>query len=96
VSAPKIFVFCNGCSPDWHSFAAVAEDGISLAGHICSHHGFAAHDMGVNEDGLKRDVYAKHYPDGFEVVYCEITRRADLAKHPELAAVIAKRKAACS
>lgn len=74
---PKILVFCNNgrCdgtiegSPglDWHNFTAIAEDGEVLAGHVCSHHGFARHDMGVSENGWKRETYAKKYPDGFEV-----------------------------
>lgn len=66
---PRVFVFCNGCSPKWHQFQALSQDDVFLAGHICSDHGFAAHDMGVNEDGWKRDIYAAHYPDGF-VVEC--------------------------
>lgn len=72
---PKIYVFCNqkGCTGkgDWHSFIAVAEDGNALCGHVCSHHGFAYGDMGVREDGFKRDIYAKHYPQGFEVIMLE-------------------------
>jgi hypothetical protein len=93
MSKPKIFVFCNGCSPQWHSFVALAEDGTGLTGHICSSHGWAAHDMGVDEDGWKRDIYAKHYPDGFEVEYVEITCKADVDKHPGLVAAFAKNKA---
>jgi len=65
---PKIFVFCNSCSPGWHSMVAIAEDGEVLAGHVCSDHGYANHDMGLTPDGWKRDKYAAHYPDGFEVV----------------------------
>jgi hypothetical protein len=68
---PKIYVFCNNCSPGWHSMVAVAEDGTHLAGHICSNHGYANHDMGISATGWKRDKYAAHYPDGFEVVGVE-------------------------
>ena len=68
MTTPKIYVFCNSCSHEWHSFMAIAEDGTYLGGHICSSHCFAAHDMGVIETGWKRDVYAKHYPEGFHVV----------------------------
>ena len=89
----KIFVFCNSCAPQWHSFAAISEDGEYLAGHVCSHHGYATHDMGVNENGWKRDVYAQRYPDGFDVVYCEVTRKEDLAKYPELIAAFDKANA---
>ena len=90
---PKIFVFCNSCEPQWHSMCGIAEDGTVLAGHLCSAHGYAAHDMGVNEDGWKRDLYAQHYPDGFEVVYCELKSAADIAKHTGLAVAIERNKA---
>jgi len=86
----KIYVFCNGCSPDWHSFVAVGEDGKVLAGHICSHHGYARHDMGVDEDGWKRDIYAKHYPDGFKVEYVEVRGKEDIDSHAGLSAALAK------
>jgi hypothetical protein len=86
---PKIFVFCNGCSKQWHSFVAIAEDGKVLTGHICSHHGYARHDMGVDESGLKRDIYARHYPDGFEVEYVEVTSKADVSNHAGLSAACA-------
>lgn len=67
MTLPRIFVFCQSCSHEWHHFMAVAEDGTVLAEHICSQHGFASHDMGIDEDGWKRDLYAAHYPDGFVV-----------------------------
>jgi hypothetical protein len=72
---PIIYVFCNnkGCngSGDWHNMLALAEDGTGLAGHVCSSHGWAYHDMGINEDGWKRDMYAKHYPQGFVVEWVD-------------------------
>jgi hypothetical protein len=68
---PKIYVFCNNCSPEWHVFTALSEDGVFLAGHVCSHHAYAPHDMGVAENGWKRDTYAKYYPDGFDVELVE-------------------------
>ena len=92
----KIYVFCNGCSPGWHNFLAIAEDGACLAGHVCSHHGYAAHDMGVDENGWKRDIYAKHYPDGYEVEYVEVSGKADIDAHAALTAALdaADRRAA--
>lgn len=89
---PKIFVFCNGCSPGWHTFVALTEDGEGLCGHLCSDHGYAFHDMGVRDDGWKRDIYAKRYPDGFEVEYVEVTCKADAEAHPGLAAAMAKNR----
>jgi len=90
---PKIFVFCNtkDCqvgAADWHSMIAIAEDGTFLAGHICSHHAFAEHDMGIVEGGRKRDLYAAHYPQGFEVVWVE-----DATNSKELDAAYEKNQA---
>ena len=81
VNLPKIFVFCNNCSDEWHKFTALSEDGVFLAGHICSHHGYAPHDMGVQDGGWKRDIYAKHFPQGFDVVMVDNPR-----EHAELLA----------
>lgn len=68
---PKVYVFCNSCAPGMHMVMAIAEDGTPLAGHCCSSHAFAPHDMGISEKGWKRDKYAAHYPDGFEVEWVE-------------------------
>ena len=86
----KIYVFCNSCEPQWHSATALSDEGLFLAGHVCSHHGFIAHDMGVDEDGWKRDIYARAYPDGFEVEYVE---QADVKTHPGITAAYAKHTA---
>jgi hypothetical protein len=68
---PKIYVFCNSCAPEWHCFTALSEDGEFLANHVCSAHGYAPHDMGVNENGWKRELYSERYPGGFEVELVE-------------------------
>lgn len=84
---PRIYVFCNtqDChGGNWHSMCAIAEDGTPLAGHVCSNHGFANHDMGISPDGWKRDLYAAHYPNGFEV------RGVEDFNDPELQAALAK------
>lgn len=89
----KIFVFCNnkGCTGggDWHNMAAIGEDGKRFPGHVCSSHGWAHHDMGIDEDGWKRDLYAAAYPDGFTVEWVE-----DFDSHEGLRAVIALQAAA--
>lgn len=82
---PRIYVLCNSCAPEWHSAMALAEDGTYLAGHICSHHGYIPHDMGIEEGGWKRDLYAKHYPQGFVVEWVEKPR-----EHAGLMAAYAK------
>lgn len=81
---PKIYVFCNSCSPQCHRFMAIAEDGTFLGGHICSGHEYADHDMGVVENGWKRDLYAAHYPGGFTVERLDIRSRQDADNHPGL------------
>jgi ligand-binding sensor protein len=80
---PKIYVFCNSCAPDWHVAHAIAQDGTMLASHVVSSHDFVAHDMGIIEDGWKRDKYAAHYPNGFEVEWVENARPGNHAGFDE-------------
>lgn len=95
---PKIYGFVNGGSPGWYSVEAISEDGVFLAGHVCSHPGFGPHDIGVTSD-WKHDTYAKYYPDGFEVVWIEDTKnderlKAAHAKHVAMSADEYKAKTA--
>tara|TARA_Y100000034_G_C6778075_1_gene347547 strand:- start:49 stop:438 length:390 start_codon:yes stop_codon:yes gene_type:complete len=83
---PKIFIFCNSCSHEWHSASALSEDGHFLAGHVCSDHGFIPHDMGMTSD-WKHDDYNKHYPDGWELEYVE---RSEVKSHPGITAAYEK------
>lgn len=87
---PKIYVFKNGSlgSSDGVYFA-VAEDGECLASHVSSCDSWAMHDMGVDENGWKRDIYAKHYPNGFDVEFVESDQ---MESHPGLLAAIEKNK----
>ena len=77
---PKIFAFCNGGSPGWYRCDALSEDGVFLAGHICSDPSFGPHDMGAVGD-WKHKTYRKYYPDGFEVVWVEVDDPDMLAAH---------------
>lgn len=86
---PKIFIFCNSCAPEWHSAVALADDGTFLAGHVCSNHGFIQHDMGINSS-WKRDLYEKHYPGGYELVWVPNPRQDNAA----LEAAVSKSNAA--
>lgn len=81
----RIYVFCNGCSPQWHTADALSDEGLFLAGHVCSDHGFIPHDMGVTGE-WKHDIYRAAYPDGFEVVHVE---KSDVKTHEGLAAAYA-------
>lgn len=64
--AARIYAFCNSCSEGWHGAMAMCEDGHVLAQHVCSSHGFIAHDLGV-VGTWKHEEYAAHCPDGFTV-----------------------------
>jgi hypothetical protein len=85
---PKIYIFCQGCQPEWHPIEALSEDGVFLAGHLCSHHGFVAHDMGLDLNGWNREKYERYYPGGFELVWVEKPR-----EHEGLMAAYAKHTA---
>lgn len=95
---PKVFVFVNGGEGDWLPVVALSEDGVQLAGHVCSSRGFARHDMGVNGPtwsaaAAKLDAYAKHYPDGYELVDLTDLDFTAQGNHEGLMAAIERSKA---
>lgn len=65
-----IYVFQNGMIGDDLTGDALADDGVFLAGHISSSEAWLKHDMGVTST-RKHEIYAAHFPDGFEVVFVE-------------------------
>ena len=68
---PIIYAFCNGGSSGWYNCQALTEDGVFIAGHLCSDPSWGPHDMGVDSD-WKHETYRKYYPDGFEVVWVKV------------------------
>ena len=84
---PKIFGLCNGGSPGWYDALAMAEDGTVVAQHACSHPGWVRHDLGMDgESTWKHELYAAHYPDGYELVFVP---DAEVLTHPGLTAAYA-------
>lgn len=92
---PTIYVFCNQCTPtDWHPMVAITEEGEGIAGHVCSSHGWVAHDMGFTSD-WHHDSYDKVYPDGWRLEWVpdpdkhpgclEAIAKAHLGRHPGIA-----------
>lgn len=71
---PKIYCWVNsGRGTEWQVVMAMAEDGHALASHCSSSEYFAKHDIGLTSD-WKHDTYAKHYPDGYELVWVDDAR----------------------
>lgn len=67
---PVIYGFNNGGSPGWFQAIALAEDGVVVGGHCCSHEGYMPHDLGVIEGGFdKHEAYRAHYPDGYRMEF---------------------------
>lgn len=87
MSKPKIYAFSN-CGGGDGSAVALAEDGTCVGGHWCSNEGWIPHDLGVTSDWHHED-YAKHYPDGFEVVF---VAHEDIDGHAELNKALALNK----
>ena len=87
---PKVYAFINGGRGNMLFPCALAEDGKVLAGHCSSSPGWARHDMGA--DGhctWKHELYAAHYPQGFEVEWVD-----DPTTHPGCREAIARANAA--
>lgn len=49
---------------------AMAEDGTGLCSHLSSTVGWAKHDVGLTSN-WKHDLYDKHYPNGYELVWLD-------------------------
>lgn len=79
-TVPRIYAFCNGGSPGWYRCDALTEDGVFVAGHVCSAPSYGPHDLGVTGD-WHHDTYRKYYPDGFEVIWVETDDPRLLAAH---------------
>lgn len=80
---PKIFCFSNVRGGGEGIAYAMAEDGTVLGSHWCSSERFVPHDLGVTPGARpdRHEEYAKHYPDGYEMVF--IPAR-EVATHKEL------------
>lgn len=68
---PFIYGFNNGGSPGWLSAVLIAEDGMCLGGHACSHECYMEADLGVLE-GTRSDrheTFKGHYPDGYRMTF---------------------------
>ncbi len=72
----KIFCFINGGCLGFLDVVALAEDGTCLAGHLSSSIGFAKHDIGITSK-WKHEIYEKHYPNGYELVWIDDARNSE-------------------
>lgn len=87
---PVIYGLCNGGSHDWLQALAIAEDGTSLGGHICSNEAYMPHDLGIIEGSrLDRheESYKPHYPEGYRM---EFVWRKGIDTHVKLQEVVKK------
>lgn len=68
---PWIMGFNNGGSAGWFSAVLIAEDGMGLGGHICSHEGYMRHDLGIYEGSRpdRHEEFQKHYPEGYRMTF---------------------------
>lgn len=70
MSCKTIYATVNGGSDGWWNAIAICECGSALAGHISSTHGWAKHDMGLDNDVMKQHAkYRAHCPDGYKLVW---------------------------
>ena len=68
---PIIYGFNNGGSPGWYIAQLIAEDGVALGSHACSHEGYMEHDLGILEGTRpdRHEDFREHYPDGYRMVF---------------------------
>ena len=81
---PTIYGFNNGGSTGMLSAQLIAEDGIGLGSHCCSHECYMEHDLGILEGtmpGRHNDDFKKHYPNGYKMEFIGYDKVKD---HKEL------------
>ena len=85
---PRIFGFNNGGSENFLTALALAENGVVLGSHLCSHEGYMPGDLGILE-GTREDRHEKdyrvHYPEGYRMVWVSSD---DFAENTEEAKII--------
>lgn len=75
-----IYGFNNGGSPGWWNAVAITEDGLVVAGHLCSHEGYMPNDLGILEGSRpdRHEHYREIYPEGYRM---EFVPSEDLKSH---------------
>lgn len=68
---PVIMCFSNAKGGGEGTAYAMAEDGVVLGSHYCSHQGFVKYDLGVLEGRRldRHEIYQKHYPGGYRMEF---------------------------
>lgn len=82
MNKPKIYCFSNAGGGDGVAYA-IAEDGVVLGSHWCSHEGYVSHDLGVDKGSRpdRHEAYREHYPDGYKM---EFIRASEIDAHSGL------------
>lgn len=58
-------IYCAGYGDSsGYIVVALADDGHGLAQHLCSHQGYARHDIGMDGTTRKHEYYDKHFGAG--------------------------------
>ena len=78
---PRIYGFNNGGSPGWYFAQLIAEDGMGLGGHICSHEGYMRSDLQITRCGERHECFRDHYPGGYVM---EFVPRDKISGHTKL------------
>ena len=65
MSASKHSIFCAGYNhPAGYLVTALGDDGVGIAQHLCSHQGYARHDIGMDGSNWKHEHYNAHFGEG--------------------------------
>lgn len=91
---PIIYGFNNGGQTGLLSAVLLAEDGVCLGGHACSHEAYMRHDLGILEGTRpdRHEMFREHYPDGYRMDFVEAQHVRD---HPGLEAAYQRNQAKC-
>lgn len=80
---PVIYGFNNGGRPGWFDAVLIAEDGVCLGGHLCSHEAYMPGDLGILEGSRpdRHEGFRVHYPEGYRM---DFVSHGDVSSHDGL------------
>ena len=80
---PVIYGFNNGGMSGFMHGQLLAEDGVGLGSHMCSHEGFMVGDLGIGEGSRpdRHEGFKEHYPEGYRM---DFVSRDDVDNHEQL------------
>lgn len=87
---PVIYGFNSGGTYSGFYGRIIAEDGVFLGAHSCTHEGYMRSDLGMYLGSRRDEDFRNHYPDGYRTEFVPL---AEVEGHAGLQAALEKARA---